>query len=85
MPVLCVSSGKAVGVGELWSAIEAVPKIDSKYDNGDRTLLRLAQKRMAERFERESNRVQPLLARWQRRELDDNQATEELLRLLGGG
>ncbi|MGE5193146.1 MAG: hypothetical protein ACM3U2_11680, partial [Deltaproteobacteria bacterium] len=51
------------------------------HDNG-RALLRLAQGRMAERYEREADRVQPLLARWRRGELDDERAVEELLRLL---
>ncbi|HLJ12235.1 MAG TPA: hypothetical protein VKU82_13660, partial [Planctomycetaceae bacterium] len=46
------------------------------------TLVRMAQERVAERYGRELDRVQPLLDRWRRRELDDDRAIDELLRLL---
>jgi len=84
IPVLCVSSGKVSGVEELWEAIEAVPKADPIREDSQRALLRLAQQQVAVKFERESVRVQPILARWQRRELNDEQAAAELLRILSG-
>jgi LAO/AO transport system kinase len=82
VPVLCVSSGKGNGFEELWSGVEAIPRADSTRDDGKRRLLRLAQERMAERFERGAGTVQPLLSRWLCKELDDEQAADELLRLL---
>jgi len=82
VPVLGVSSGKGSGLEELWSAIDAVPQVTIKPPDNGRGLLRLAQGRMAERYEQEADRIQPLLAQWRRGELDDDQAVEELLRLL---
>jgi putative protein kinase ArgK-like GTPase of G3E family len=82
VPVLSVSSGKETGLEELWAAIDAVaPPATWPHDNGQR-LLHLAQQRIAEQYEREPARLQPLMDRWRRGELDDDQAAEELLRLL---
>jgi putative protein kinase ArgK-like GTPase of G3E family len=81
VPVLCVSSGKGSGLEELWGAIESLPHVGRPEVDG-RALLRLAQERLAERYQRETGRVRPLLEQWHRGELNDDQATEELLRLL---
>jgi len=80
--VLAVSSGKGTGLEELWKAIDAVaPPARRPHDNG-RRLLRLAQGRMAEQYDQAADALRPLMERWQRGELDDDQAADELLRLL---
>jgi LAO/AO transport system kinase len=84
VPVLCVSSGKARGLEELWSAVEAIPGAGSSREVGTQRLLRLAQERLAERFEHNALAVQPVLSRWQRREVSDDEAADELLRILCG-
>ena len=82
VPVLAVSSGKESGLAELWTAVDAVAPVAARpHDNG-RQLLRLAQGRMADEYERAATHLQPLLDRWQRGELDDEQAADELLRFL---
>ncbi len=82
VPVLAVSSGKGTGLEELWTAVEAIsPVVTRPHDNG-RQLLRLAQGRMAEQYERAAGRLQPLMDRWRRGELNDDEAADELLRLL---
>src|SRR5262245_6626019 len=82
VPVLRVSSGKGSGLDELWQAIESVPRSDTRHEESSRRLLRLAQSHLAERFERDAGSLEPLLERWRRRELDDDQAAEEVLRAL---
>jgi hypothetical protein len=82
VPVLSVSSGKGTGLEDLWSAIEAVIPVAARRQDNGRKLLRLAQGQLAEQYNREASRLQPLLDRWHRGELDDDQAAEELLRLL---
>jgi LAO/AO transport system ATPase len=82
VPVIAVSSGKGTGLDELWGAIEAVASVAARPPDNGRQLLRLAQGRMAEQYKREATRLQPLLDRWRRGELDDEEAAEELLRLL---
>jgi LAO/AO transport system ATPase len=84
VPVLCVSSGKGSGLEELWRAIESIPKVPGSPEANGRVLLRLAQGQLAERYERDADGLQPLLERWRRGELDDDQASEEMLRLLVG-
>jgi LAO/AO transport system ATPase len=82
VPVLAVSSGMETGLKELWTAIDAIsPPAARPHDNG-RRLLRLAQRRIGEQYEHSAESLQPLVDRWQRGELDDDQAAEELLRLL---
>jgi LAO/AO transport system ATPase len=82
VPVLCVSSGKGTGLEELWRAIETVPRAAARPLENGRRLLRMAQHQLAERFERETDRLQPLVERWRRQELDDDQAADELLQFL---
>jgi LAO/AO transport system ATPase len=82
VPVLAVSSGKGTGLEELWGAVEAVVPVATRSNDNGRKLLRLAQGRIAEQYERDATRLQPLLDRWRRGELDDEQAADELLRLL---
>jgi LAO/AO transport system kinase len=82
VPVLRVSSGKVSGLDELWRAIEAVRRNNAPPHENERALLRLAQDLLIERYEREATRVEPLLARWRRHELNDERGAAELLRLL---
>lgn len=82
VPVMRVSSGKGRGVDELWKAIEAIPLASRQRSDDGEALLRLAQERLARAYARELESVAPLLARWQRREISDDQAIHELLRLL---
>lgn len=82
VPVLRASSGKGSGLDELWSAIEAIPQGAAKPEENGRALLRLAHERIAERYEREAGLLEPLLERWRRHELNDDEAAEELLRIL---
>jgi LAO/AO transport system ATPase len=79
--VVKTSAAKHEGVDALWKAIAALPGRRGPVCGGPH-LLQLAQQRLADRFRRERERLEPLLARWQRRELDDDQAVEELLRLI---
>ena len=82
VPVLAVSSGKGTGLEALWTAIEAVARPAARPQDNGRRLLRLAQQRIAENYDRGAGNLQPLIDRWRRGELDDDQAAEELLRLL---
>jgi LAO/AO transport system ATPase len=82
VPVFGVSSSKGTGLEELWSAIDAVAPAAARPQDYGRRLLRLVQERIAEHYEREPARLRPLVDRWRRGELDDDQAAEELLRLL---
>lgn len=82
VPVLRVSSGKGSGVDALWGAIEAVRRDAAPPHENERSLLRLAQGLLIERYARETARVEPVLARWRRHELNDEQGAAELLRLL---
>jgi LAO/AO transport system ATPase len=82
VPVLAVSSGKGTGLEALWTAIDAVAPPAARPQDDGRRLLRLAQQRIAENYDRGAGNLQPLIDRWRRGELDDDQAAEELLRLL---
>lgn len=89
VPVLRASAGKGTGVEELWDAIEAIPSPEpdgvrsgQRGDQAGRALLRLAQQQIARRYDSEPSRVDPLLDRWRRQEIDDQQAVDEFLRLL---
>jgi LAO/AO transport system ATPase len=82
VPVLPVSSRTEEGVAELCRMIANVPAGRTPREAGARSLLRIAQRRLAQRFPREAERLQPLLERWRRRELSDAQAADELLVLL---
>jgi putative protein kinase ArgK-like GTPase of G3E family len=85
VPVLQVSAGKSTGLDELWAAIEAVPgRANSRPDDDRTSLLRLAQEQIRQRFERDPGRLEPLVARWRRGEMDDERAADELLRILSG-
>ncbi len=82
VPVLCASGRKGRGVAELWRMIEALPARRAGAEHEGRALLRLAQQRLAERFQQQADRVQPVVERWRRRELDDSQAADELVKAL---
>jgi putative protein kinase ArgK-like GTPase of G3E family len=82
VPVLRVSASKGEGLAELLQLITQLPSRRTPPDANGRALLRLAQERLAERYRSHSDRLQPLLDRWRRHELDDEQAVAELLRAL---
>jgi LAO/AO transport system ATPase len=82
--VLRVSSGKGTGLDEMWKGIESVPQAAARPQESGRRLLQLAQSRLHDRFDREADALQPLLERWRRGEVDDDQAAEEVLRVLTG-
>jgi LAO/AO transport system ATPase len=82
VPVLRASGAKGSGLEELWSVVEALPVRRSEAKSTGAALLRLAQQRLAVRFHHQSGDVAPVLERWRRRELDDGQAADEVLRAL---
>jgi LAO/AO transport system ATPase len=82
VPVLRASSSQGWGIDELWKAVEAVAPRKPDAASDGRALLRLAQARLASRFQRGSDPVRDVLDRWRRRELDDDRAADELLRVL---
>jgi LAO/AO transport system kinase len=79
--VLRVSSAKQTGLAELWSAIAACPRRDALVPNAQ-VLLRRAQQVLAERFQDRAGSVELVIDRWQRHELNENQAADELLHVL---
>jgi LAO/AO transport system ATPase len=80
--VLRVSSSKGQGFEELWSAIVAVPIRAATGEDDGRELLRRAQQVLAERYQDRAARVETVVDRWKRHELDEAQAANELLQLL---
>jgi LAO/AO transport system ATPase len=82
VPVLCASSGKGSGLEELWSMIEALPQRAVTPADNDHGLLWAAQRLMAERYAQDVERVEPLLARWRAGNLGDDDAADQLLRIL---
>jgi LAO/AO transport system ATPase len=83
VPVLRVSAAREQGLDELYRLIEELPSRRLP-EGGGPALLRLAQQRLAERFQQQTERVGPLLQRWQSRDLTDSQAADEVLRLVSG-
>jgi LAO/AO transport system ATPase len=84
VPVIRVSSRTEEGMQELWRMMAQIPAGRARREASARSLLRLAQRRLAQRLPQENQRVGPLLERWRRRELTDAQAADELLFLLAG-
>jgi LAO/AO transport system kinase len=82
VPVLRASSGRGWGLEELWEVVEAMPARKSRAESDGRTLLRLAQRRLASRFHPRAVDVAPIVERWSRHELDDGQAADALLKIL---
>lgn len=80
--VLRVSSAKGQGFAELWSAIERAPRGKANLAVDAQALLRRAQQLLAERFADRAGSVHPVVDRWKRRETDEAQAADELLRVL---
>lgn len=80
--VLRVSSAKQQGFDELWSAIAAAPKRHHTSGSDAEFLLRRAQLMLAERFHERPQSVEPVVDRWKRQELDEQQAADELLHRL---
>ncbi len=79
--MLRVSSTKDQGFDQLWAAVLAVPRRKAA-DHDGRELLRRAQELLAERFGSRAEQVGPVVDRWQRQELDEAQAANELLQAL---
>jgi len=80
--VLRVSSRSGQGFEQLWSAVRGAPKHLESGDDAARDLLRHAQQVLAERFRNRVDRVGPVVDRWKRHELDENEAADELLNVL---
>jgi LAO/AO transport system ATPase len=80
--VLRASSKKSQGFAELWSAIATSPRRDGALEPAAQRLLRRAQEVLAERLQDRAGRIAPVLDRWKRRELDEEQAADELLHRL---
>jgi LAO/AO transport system ATPase len=85
VPVVRVSAGKGQGLDELYQLVSTSPTRRPVHGRNGRDLLHLAQQRLAERFAQHAQQVGPIVERWQRRELDDRQAAEALLQVLGRG
>jgi LAO/AO transport system ATPase len=83
VPVLGASSEKRSGLEELWNAIVAVPPKRTGHEHDAQRLLKLAQERLAYRFQERAEQVVPVLERWRQQQLDDSQALDEVLRVLG--
>jgi LAO/AO transport system ATPase len=84
VPMLRVSSAQGSGLDELWNAVEALPKRRSGKAPDARALLQLALESLRARFEHAPHLVNPIVERWLRRELDERQASQELLEALVG-
>ena len=80
--VMRVSSSKNQGVAELWNRIAALPRQQSALEADAQQLLRRAQQLLADRFQSHSLEIRPVLDRWKRQELSEEQAANELLQLL---
>jgi LAO/AO transport system kinase len=80
--VLPVSSKKAQGLAELWTAVTAAPRRDGALEPAAQFLLRRAQQVLADRLHDRASNVTPVVDRWKRREVDEDQAADELLHLL---
>ncbi len=82
--VLRASSGQGWGLEELWKVVEAVPARTYRADSDGRALLRRAQQLLATRFQQRADDVEPILERWRRRELDEAEAADALIKALIG-
>jgi len=80
--VMRVSSAKNQGLAELWTRIAGLPRRNAAIASGAEQLLRRAQQLLADRLQSHPLQVRPLLDRWQRQELSEAQAADELLQLL---
>ncbi len=80
--VLPVSSKKNEGFVELWQAIVAAPRRDGPLEPAAQFLLRRAQQVLADRLLDRAGNVGPVVDRWKRHELDEEQAADELLHRL---
>jgi len=82
VPVLRASGGRGWGLDELWGIVESLPAQRSEERHDRRALLRLVQQQLADRFGQMSIAVAPVLERWSRREVDDREAADEVLKAL---
>jgi putative protein kinase ArgK-like GTPase of G3E family len=82
IPILQVSSAKQHGMDTLVGWLEGVSSRRDARPRDRSALLRLAQERLAERFASRQEPVNSILNRWERHELDAEEAVDELLRAL---
>jgi LAO/AO transport system kinase len=80
VPVLRASGSRGWGLEELWDVVASLPARRSEGRHDRRALLRLAQQRLTERFWELSDGVAPVLERWSRREVDDREAADGVLK-----
>jgi putative protein kinase ArgK-like GTPase of G3E family len=78
IPIVRASSAKNEGIEELWDVVEAQPPHDRPARDGH-ALLRLAQSRLAERYAERRDAVGSLVKRWAVKQIDEDEAADELL------
>lgn len=82
MPVLKVSSAKKQGLEELWQTITTLPSRKEKFLRDRRHLIELVHERLSEQMRASRGVLDDVLSRWQRNELSDDAAVEEVLKRL---
>ncbi|MEX2113389.1 MAG: AAA family ATPase, partial [Pirellulales bacterium] len=80
--VLPVSSKKVEGFEALWQSIVEAPRRDGPLEPAAQFLLRRAQQVLADRLLDRAGNVGPVVDRWKRHEVDEQQAADELLQVL---
>ncbi|MGD9723159.1 MAG: ArgK/MeaB family GTPase [Pirellulales bacterium] len=80
--VLRASSKQSQGLDTLWAAVERCPRRAGALEPAAQFLLRRAQQVLADRLLVRAGHVGPVVDRWKRHELDEEQAADELLHLL---
>lgn len=78
-PVIRVSSRTKLGIEELWSAISQSVTHHEAPRRDSRSLLRIAQQRLAELFADNPNIIEPIVRKWRNKELNDAEAAERVL------
>jgi LAO/AO transport system ATPase len=79
IPVVRVSSRTKVGLAELWSAIEHCGSYRRFDKRNARSLLRIAQERLTDRFADNSHVVQEVVQKWAHGRLTDVDAADQVL------
>ncbi|MGE3806251.1 MAG: ArgK/MeaB family GTPase [Gemmataceae bacterium] len=83
VPVVRVSAKNRSGLAELWQAVEQAARDSQRHTEPARELLDQVLHLLSSRFEHaDAGALQPLVAAWQRGEMDDATATRQLVELL---
>lgn len=83
VPVLRASAGQGQGIVELWTAVESQSKGRPERPHHAAALLRLVQQQLAERFDKNSDRITAITEDWKCGKLSDGGAVQAVLELLG--